>query len=714
MENVRRILPSILLALAASTGATPAVDAEADDSAQSGAVAAPTQPTSTVIVEATPPYLPTSNTILTRLPLSLRLTPANIGVVEGALLRDQYALVLGDALTNVSGLNVQTQSGVTDFFSIRGFDSLTSALVLTDGAPEPEVTFYHMYNVEKVEVLKGPGGFLYGSNPMAGAVNIVRKQPLPGDFAAGGLHFGSFGTWDASVDYNVAPGDGGFLFRLNSVWRESDFYRDDKENRNVAVNPAFTFRIGDRTSLNVNLEYVETEYEPDNGVPIVGGRIADVPRTRSYQSPFDFSDQQVGRAQIDLETNFARWTLRNKTYARGLDWKSDGTLLVGVFPNQMTGRPEVNRVLTLLDNDQQYVGNRFEAVLSAKTGSVSHKLLTGLDAYRYGSDFTLDVALLPAIDLTAPDETASRPLVFDPTQSNAGDSRSVVLAPYVIDQITFSERFHALLGARLDVIDYEDEVSGVSREDSEVSPMAGLVFTPTGSLSFYANSGRSFSPPSDRLRQSAQHLPEKSRQYEVGARYERPGGKFQATLAAYHMERENIAIPDDNGFTQQAGDQRCRGVELELAAEPRPRLRTFLSYAFNDAELTRFTERVPVGFDPMTFMPIFATLDRSGNTPSFAPEHILNFWVSQKFENGFGVGGGARYLSDQYIAEDNAFAIDEYVTVDAAVYYTTGPWDLSLNFWNLTDREYETRGFGSTSVIPAAPFSVFGGVQYRF
>jgi len=107
------------------------------------------------------------------------------------------------------------------------------------------------------------------------------------------------------------------------------------------------------------------------------------------------------------------------------------------------------------------------------------------------------------------------------------------------------------------------------------------------------------------------------------------------------------------------------------------------------------------------------SVDRSGNTPAFAPQHILNLWATRTFKNGFGIGGGPRYVSDQFISEDNVFKIDRYLTWDAAVFYDLDRCRFSLNFKNLTDREYETRGFGSTSVLPADPFAVYAGVDFR-
>ena len=167
------VVPLVLL-LAGAAGRLAAQVEEPQAAAEPTPAAAQAEE---ITVVETLPYVPATSSIVTKLPLALELVPANVGLVGDRLIADQGALTLGDALANVSGVGVEAGAGVFDFFVLRGFDSLSSGLVLTDGAPEPEVTFYPLYNAERVEVFKGPAGFLYGSNPLAGAVNVVRRQP---------------------------------------------------------------------------------------------------------------------------------------------------------------------------------------------------------------------------------------------------------------------------------------------------------------------------------------------------------------------------------------------------------------------------------------------------------------------------------------------------------------------------------------------------------
>ena len=135
-----------------------------------------------VDVEAELPALPPSSGAATRVPVPVKDLPVTVSVVPARLLRDQDGFVLTDALKNASGVNIATGFGIFDFFTLRGLDSLPGGLVLTDGVPEPESTFYPLYNVRQVEVLKGPSSFLYGGNPLAGAVQMVRKQPTAARF----------------------------------------------------------------------------------------------------------------------------------------------------------------------------------------------------------------------------------------------------------------------------------------------------------------------------------------------------------------------------------------------------------------------------------------------------------------------------------------------------------------------------------------------------
>ncbi|MBZ0113031.1 MAG: TonB-dependent siderophore receptor [Thermoanaerobaculia bacterium] len=710
------LLASLTLLLTANVpvsaqSATPATEAQEESPSEADAGRDPVPTASleeTLLVEESISSAPTSNTIASKLPIDLDRTPAHVGVVNWILLKEQGATVLGDALENVSGINVQTGAGVFDFFVVRGFDSISSGLVLTDGAPEPESSFYQMYNTEQVEVFKGPAGFLYGSNPLAAAVNLVRKQPTPTPFAAVGFSGGSFDTLEATVDINQPLAGEDLTFRINGLYRESDEYRDSLGSEVTAINPALTWRPSDETSINLNIEVATSDFVPDAGLPLVNGLLPEVPRERSYRSPFDFSEQDIGRFQIDVEHRFSdRFRLRNKSYLRELDWRTNGTLMSGVFPNPFAGgRLTVARTLTSLTDDQSFLGNQLEGVLSWTSGTIEHQLLFGLETSRQRDTYTLDVALLPSLDLLEPVETASEPLFYLPSQHQAGDSTTQVLAPYFVDQMSLSSRWQLFVGARLDHIEFEDDSRSERREDDEVSPLIGAVFSVTPGLTLYTNFASSFAPPSVRV--TGERKPEQSEQIEVGLRKSLWNGSGGLSLAVYDLTRDNIAIADPNGFTQQTGDQRSRGLEFELKGELWQDVRATFVYAYTDSELTSFSELVPTGSNPP-----FVVFDRSGNRSALSPEHLANLWLSRRFGR-IDASVGARYVDDQFLAEDNLAAIGSHLTLDVAILYSLPRWLLSLHLDNVTDTDYETRGFGSASAIPARPFGARFGVEVRF
>ncbi len=658
----------------------------------------------TVDVEAELPAVPPSASAATRVPVPVESLPATISVVPRSVFRERGGFVLSEALKSASGVNTAPAFGVFDYFVVRGFDSLSSGLVVVDGAPEPEATFYPLYNVRQIEVLKGPGAFLYGGNPLAATVQVVRKQPAAGRFAEGSLAYGRFGTYEATGDGNVANEDGSLAFRLGAVSQGTDGHRDRTEGSLRAIYPAITWRPDPRSRVAASVEYVRSKAAPDTGIPFVGEALATVDRNTSYQSPYDASVQDVYRFRLDAERQLAsRFTLRNKLYFTDLAWDSQGTLILGAFPIPQ-GPLVVGRVMGLLDDRQKLLGNQLEAAVQFATGTAEHSVLAGVEAYRLTDVFTQDVAFIPAIALDDPVEAGAFPIVPVASLGQRGDARSLIVAPYVLDRITFSNRFSAMVGARLDKLDFEDKPAGTSRKATRVSPLAGVVFSPRERLSVYVSATTAFAPPSSQV--VGPRDPERSRQVEAGVKTTFLEGKGYGAFNVYHLERDNVAIPDSTGLTRQTGDQRSRGFELDFSAELGPRWATYASYAFTDAELSSFAEIVQLQVPPF-----FAVIDRSGNTPPFAPRHLATVWTSRAFNDRLTLGAGARFVSSQFVGEDNRFEIDRYLTLDAAAAWKVGRSRLSLNVRNLTGTEYETRGFGAASAVPGRPFEILGRLE---
>jgi TonB-dependent siderophore receptor len=701
LDSIERLSKAAAAVALAALLATPASARQERADATAATPAPASEFAEEIFVQGTSGTAALSSSVATRIDVPLRLTPASVSVVTRALSQEQGAVTVGDALQNVAGVNIQSNFGQHDFFVIRGFDSLQGGLVLTDGIAEPEATFYHLYNVERVEVLKGPGGFLYGANPLAGTVNLLRLKPSRQSFWSAQAEAGSFDTLRGAFDANFGGEEA--RLRIGGLWRNSDGYRDGRDGRTLALNPVLDVALGASGLLRFDLEGMRSEAAPDAGLPVSGAERFDLPRTRSYQSPFDFSEQDVTRARIHWENVVGgSWTLRNRAYLSELDWRSDGTILNGVFPLAPgPGGLFVARTLVPLDDDQTWIGDQFEAQL----GGDRHDWLFGVEVAERRDEFTIAPAQLPLISLFDPIETAAVPPPPIPGFGEAGDAERRLIAPYVHDRALLSDRWQLLWGARLDLMEFEDNLTGESRDDEEVSPFLGLVYAPSQTMTGYLNAGRSVAPPSTRA--SGDLEPEVSEQIELGLKKVLLRGRMHLAASVYQLERQDIAIFDDNGFTVQTGSQRSRGIEAELAGSLGNGLRYQIACARNDAELIEFSELVLLP----TFVPL--VLDRSGNEPAFAPKDLWNFWIAKTWSNGLGIGGGGRYVGEQFIAEDNVFSVDDALTFDATAFYDFEDWRLALNVSNLTDEKYDRRGFSSTSVIPAEGTAAYVTVSFR-
>ena len=420
-----------------------------------------------------------------------------------------------------------------------------------------------------------------------------------------------------------------------------------------------------------------------------------------YASSYDSSHQRVDRFQFDLEQQLrGSLELRVKLYHSRLDWQSDGTLLVGgfYFPPFFE---QTFRTLTLLDDDQRFSGGQFELAATAKTGSIRHELLAGLELGRQKDRFVLDVALLGPTAIFAPTTLADEPYQLLPFARRAGKVDSEIVAPYLVDRMVFSDRFELLLGARFDQVDVDAEGTAVSRKDEKVSPFIGLQLHPTSELSLYAQYSSSFEPPSSLTVGEAE--PEEGEQLELGVRFE--VGTTRASFAVYQLEKSQIAIPSATGPLRRTGDQRSRGAEFELTGRTATELAWRFAYAYNDAELVEYRELVQTATG-------FSLLDYSGNTPTFAPEQLASLWLSKRFENGFGFGVGSRYVGSQWVDNANSFEIDDALFFDAALFYAWQKLQLNLAVENIGDEETFTRAFTQQSVVPAAGTTVKGGLRF--
>lgn len=629
-------------------------------------------------------------------PLSVPITASDV-TMEELLLRD--ARTLKDAMAYVPGITIGTGNGVHDFFVVRGIDSLSGGLILMDGVPEPEATFYPLHHIEGVQVLKGPGSFAFGAGSLAGSVNLVRKAPRFERFGSLRAVAGSQSLFRFEGDVGLSLGAGSTALRLNGLYEDRESHRDLIESKIMAFNPSLLRRVGDRGALLVHVDGQRNDVVPDAGVPVVGDELFSDSRSLTFQEPGDDSRQDVFRlyARYDHALSDDAF-VRNQSYYTQLDWESEGTVYAGFVRFGVGAEPaprSLARYRPMLDDEQQIFGNELTLHLRLESGRIAHELQTGVEYTRFTDEFTLVIPPAADIDVLTRE---TRPSLLEPLPDNAGDAASDIYSVYALDQATLGERWTVLAGVRADWLEFEDDVRGTARSDSQVSPLGGLVFRPREGVSFFVNAGRGFAPPSTQV-VGPRGQPEESSQFEGGIKWRGAGGRWRGQLAAYRLDRENIGIPDSFGILTDRGDQESEGVDLEVEAEWTEAVTLYASYAYLDSELTEFTEVARRG-----------VADRSGNTAPFSPEHTFAAWLEWRPAERWTLGAGVRYVDDHFIAPDNAYQIDAYTVADAAVTYQRDRWNVSVQVGNLIDQDVYTRGQSGTSVIPEDGVSVTGAL----
>jgi len=674
----------------------------------SGAMAQPAPPPSptpavrtatTVEVEATTDDETISLGALGR-EVDLKRAPFSLSVVSSRNLRESGARQLSDGLTGASSVNMASGYGIFDLFIIRGFDSLTNGLVMIDGVREPESTFLPAYNIERLEILKGPSGFAAGPDAAASTVNVLRKQPLGRDFGAIGGRFGTFKSFDLDADAGVTNSTGSLSARLPVFLRGSDGYRN-RENSQWGLNPGVRFVRPSGLIAVANYERLRSEFLPDVGLPLVNGAVPNVSVENNYQAPFDFSEQDVDRARLRIEKKVGdRTRIKNLTYFTRLRWKSDGTLFVGAFVDPRVPGAITARTMTLLEDDQRLSGNRLWVETDRTSGSSTHRLTAGVEAYELADEYSLDVALLPVIGIDRPIETATKPLFFIPGYSVRADAKNRVLSAFAFDEASLGSKVQALAGVRVDSFDFTEKAFGIEKSWTRLSPFVGASVELTRAARAFASFATGFSPASTLALGSRE--PEETRQIEGGLRFTSDDSRKRASVTAFELRRNDITIPDGSGQPRPTGDQRSRGFEFEASAE-KSRAGLSLNYTLTDGVLSRLAEIGTVGIDPATFQPVQGVLDRSGNTSPLAPKHLFAARLRLDLGQGFLASAAFRCMSKQFIAEDNSFAIPSAQFVDAAISYSRGNARISVIGDNLLDEESFTRGYASYSVLPIPP-----------
>ena len=524
-------------------------------------------------------------------------------------------------------------------------------------------------NLERIEVLKGPASILYGEIQPGGVINLVPKQPLSTPFHEVELQVGSRNFVRPRFDFSGSvASNGNVLYRLNGLYQQGDSFRDyDEQARRFLIAPVLTWKISDRTDLNVSLESINDKNPADFGIFALGNRIVNVPRNRVPNNPDDTVENTYLSAGYNFEHRFSdNWKILNSF--RYVDYKYDYSVLA--LPFGLDENTDIlNRVFASQEGKVKSYSLFTNLVGKFAIGSVNNTLLFSVNLNRNEQeiisigDFNTPIPLnifAPNYKLFPKPNRDTLPVFDDFNQD--GNRLSI----YLQDQISlFKDTLILLAGLRYDTVKQtltnvqtaSTPASDRSRQDDAVTPRLGIVYHPISELSLYASYARSFNP-SQSVSASGELLePEEGEGFEVGVKAELLNRKLFATVAYFDITKQNVAVanPVFLNFSIATGEQRSRGVGLDVNGDILPGWNVVVTYAYIDAEVTKDANPGLVG-------------SRLVNIP----EHSV-VWTTYEIQTGslqsLGIGFGFNYVGERRGGLPNSFRVGSYFVPNAAIFY---------------------------------------------
>lgn len=636
----------------------------------------------------------------TKTPTPLIEVPQTITFLTQDQLEDQSIRQLGDALRYVPGISMETGEGHRDEIFIRGQE--TTADFYLDGLRDDAQYYRSLYNVERVEILKGANALIFGRGGGGGVINRVSKTARLNGFSAeltGSVD--NFGSFALSGDVNTRLSEPAAL-RINATYEEFDNDRQTYEGRFIGISPTATVQLDDSTRFIATYSYDDDERVTDRGLPSLNGgplrgfddTFFGVPGLNTASSTahiargrieHEFSESLSGNATVQ----YANY---DKFYANALPTSTDGVnVSLGGYAD-FTKR-------------ENWIGQA-NLVWQVETGALSHTILAGLEMLdqstgsgRYSVNLSSTTVPLA--------KTLAYPTATLGALTRERKSQLDVLSAYLQDQIAIGDHVDVIAGLRWERFDLQStnlfNLEQGDRVDEMVSPRFGLVLKPNSRLSIYASYAESFLPqagdqfvilsPGD-----SAFDPEKFTNYELGLKWA-PAPELLLTAAIFRLDRTNTraADPVNIGETVLTGKSRTEGFEFNLAGQITPDWSVNIGYAWLDGEIRTDSD--------------FAA---AGTPLQQLPEHQITAWTRYDLTERFGLGLGVVYQDEQFASFSGNVVLPDYVRVDSAAYFDVNKrLSLQLNIENLFDANYYPSAHGDNNIQPGDPITVRLGVRMK-
>ena len=653
----------------------------------------------------------------TKTDTSLIDVPQSVSVVTQEQMSDQSVQSMSDAVRYVPGVTASQGEGNRDALNFRGSGVTTGDFYL-DGMRDDVQTYRDFYNTDRVEVLKGPNGMVFGRGASGGAINRVSKEAGWDPVREIKVTYGAYNQKRTSIDIGNGINDVA-AFRLNAVYEESDSYRSGVNLKRYGVNPTFTITPSDNTKITIGAEYFKDQHIGDRGIPSIGTGLNNRPyRLEDYQTFYgnaslspNETETKALNAMIEHAFN-DNLSIRNRTRYASYDKYYQNVYADSAVSNNLFAVGAYRDT-----TDRKNFINQTDITYKINTGRFEHQLLAGMEV---GTQKTINARFIAGnserissgVSVLSP--TYSLPISLSNTSRNQA-SEIDIFALYVQDQIKISEQWQAIVGIRHDQLTthYDNVKTSQTIEvsDSLLSPRAGLIFKPIENLSIYGSYSLAYVPRAGdqllSLTATTKSLqPEKFINKELGAKYD-ISPQLSLTAAIYQLERKNVAMTDPANTSQNIviDGQETKGAELGIAGKMTDRWSMFGGYSYQDAEFTKA-------------MVISGSTYLAGTTLGQTPSHTFSLWNRYDFNESWGAAIGVVSRSQMYALTPTTAAstvLPGYARVDAAIFWKPTPKiQMQLNIENLTDKDYVTSAHTNNNLTPGAPITARATLTYNF
>ncbi|MEZ8271174.1 TonB-dependent receptor [Vibrio splendidus] len=615
--------------------------------------------------------------------------PQAVSVVTKTEMEDRGAVRLVDALDGVAGVNNTLGEGSRDQFVIRGFDALND--MYRDGMRDDGTlqSYRSLANIERVEVVKGPAGALYGRGSAGGIINLVTKRANGDNFTHVNGSVGSNNLFVGQVDSSMALSDK-VSGRINVESRQSDSYVDHVDSNDFFIAPTIRVLPADGHTIDLDVEYAHQELVPYRGVPSKNGKPVDVSESTFYGGTNDYQESDSIRVGVNYEWLLnSEWAWTNRAAYNHIELEQKGTRQDKMA---VTGN-EVKQTVNNLGYDPRTT-TTLQSELVWETGS--NQMMIGADYNQVNIDLISALVRdqdLPPKDIYNPVAGPTPNPGFKPSRDNTTTTTGI----YIQDVYTFGD-LSVIGNVRYDSMELEQQKAGSAKEnldDDKVSYRGGLVYRINDDMSVYASLARSWQLP-----YSGIYINPKLAEFfhtdlkEIGAKAYLLDNALMLNAAVFQIDQEQPETNIDGDVVNKI-EARHQGIELEARGQFTEQWDISVGYSYLDAENKE-----------------------TGKKPNDVSDHLFSLWSTYQLDDNWRLGGGVKYVGDRYAGNDEAVALGDYTTVDLMAAYTTGRHKVQANAYNVLNEKYilgATNGTSGTNQIGyGAPAEFMLSYGYQF